>query len=294
MRLSARQIELFQMAYRLRSTRKAAAALNVSQPAISRAVSEIEAEIGVQLFDRAGRKFEPTVAAKSLSDAILRHYHGLDRIIDAAQMISEGTTGHLRIVAIPLVADTIVARAAAQLMADHPQLRIDIDVMGERKCLAAFRSGSADCAVISTDPDDTGFACFLVSEINPMVAISSKDPLSKQATISLAELAAGNMVMLPADSPFRRLTEQGFETAEKSFTVRAEARSQSALLEFVAQGIGRAIVAPTDANHDPNLNFVLRTLRPAMTWPIRIVVAAAMSDAPIIQLFRNAMSVRYN
>ena len=70
MRISARQIELFQMAYRRKSTRKAAVELNISQPAISRAVADLEAEIGVALFDRSGRRFEPTAAAHSLQEAV--------------------------------------------------------------------------------------------------------------------------------------------------------------------------------------------------------------------------------
>ncbi|MBO6507715.1 MAG: LysR family transcriptional regulator, partial [Roseibium sp.] len=85
MRITARQIELFQMAYRHRSTRRAADALNITQPAISRAITELELEIGVQLFDRAGRKFEPTAAAHSLNKAVQRHYQGLDRVLEAAE-----------------------------------------------------------------------------------------------------------------------------------------------------------------------------------------------------------------
>ena len=132
MRISARQIELFQMAYRQRSTRKAADALNISQPAISRAVAELEAEIGVALFDRSGRRFDPTAAAHSLQEAIQKHYHGLERVREAAQLIAAGTGGHLRVAALPSVADTRVAVAAGRLMARYPELRIDIDVLKEQ------------------------------------------------------------------------------------------------------------------------------------------------------------------
>lgn len=139
MRITARQIELFQMAYRHRSTRRAADALNITQPAISRAITELELEIGVQLFDRAGRKFEPTAAAHSLNKAVQRHYQGLDRVLEAAEKISSGTGGLIRIATVPAVADTRIAVASGRLMARYPDLRFDVDVLGEQASVSADR-----------------------------------------------------------------------------------------------------------------------------------------------------------
>jgi len=140
MRLSARQIELFQMAYRLRSARKAALALNVLQPSISPAVSDLEGEIGTALFDRAGRKFEPTAAAHSLHKSVQKHYQGLELVREAAQLISEGTGGHLRVAALPFVAEALVAKAVGRLMAQFLNLRIDFEILSELNCLAPVKS----------------------------------------------------------------------------------------------------------------------------------------------------------
>lgn len=283
MRLSARQIELFQMAFRLRSTRKAADALHISQPAVSRAVAEIEAEIGVQLFDRSGRKFEPTLAAKSLHDAVQRHYHGLERVIEAARLIAEGITGHLRVVALPAVADALVARAAGRLMVRHAGLRVDVDVMGERECLAALKSGRADCAVISTDPGEASLSCHRVGEIAPVVAVPGNAAQSRQKAISTVDLVRQPMVMLPGDSPFRRSVEKLLADSALSFIVRAEARSQSALLEYVAQGVGWAIVDPKMSV--VGLDIVLVPLQADLIWPIHAVAPMATVEAPVMRQF---------
>lgn len=289
MRISARQIELFQMAYRHRSTRKAADALNISQPAISRVVAELETEMGVQLFDRSGRRFEPTAAGHSLSAAIKSHYYGIDRIVDAATMIASGTAGVLNVVALPAVADTLVARAAANLMAQHPNLRIDVDVVGERECLAMLRSGNADCAVICSSPRDSGFVSTLIREIRPVAALSSDDPLAQEAEVSLSQLAEKDLVMLPPDSPFRRALELELDISGIPFTVRAEARTQAALAEYVISGIGRGVLDPLSGALFSGAGLTLRPLKARLVWPINLVASASTMTLPVTQLLAEAL-----
>jgi LysR family transcriptional regulator, low CO2-responsive transcriptional regulator len=290
MRLSARQIELFQAAFRLKSTRRAADLMHVSQPAISRAVTEIEAEIGVVLFDRSGRKFEPTAAARSLNDAVQRHYHGLNRVIDAAQMIARGTSGHLKVVALPAIAAALVSRAAGRLMAKHPGVRIDVEVRGEGECLTAVRSGNADCAVISSDPGALALACHQVATITPVVAVSRTDVLAGLAQVTPEQLVEKDLVMLPPDSPFRQALEKTLSDAALAFTIRAEARTQAALLEYVNQGIGRAVVAAGAADARARPDIVLLPFAASLVWPVRAVGAASEMATPLLQQFLAEMT----
>ena len=230
------------MAYRQRSTRRAAEELHISQPAVSRGVAELEAEMGVSLFDRSGRKFEPTAAAHSLHQAVHRYYQGLDRIKDTARQIASGTGGHLRVAAMPAVADTRVAVAAGTLMSKYAALRIDVDVLNEQAALAALREGRVDCAVVSSDPGDPNLACTRLADIRPTAIVSLYDPVAQEQEISVADLATTPQLMLPADSPFRRAVEHMFDREGVAFHIRAEARTQTALVGMVAQGAGRAVV----------------------------------------------------
>lgn len=280
MRITARQIELFQMAYRHRSTRRAADALHISQPAISRVVAELETEMGVVLFDRSGRKFEPTAAAHSLHQAVQRHYQGLERIKDTARQIASGTGGHLRVAAMPAVADRRVAAAAGSLMSQYAALRIDVDVLNEQAGLAALREGRVDCAVVSSDPGDPNLACTRLADIQPIAILPLRDPMAGSQMISAADLAATPQIMLPTGSPFRRAVEHMFDREGVSFHVRAEARTQTALLGMVAQGAGRAIVDKSVLAATKETKVASLTLTSELKWPIRIITLSASHDIP--------------
>ncbi|MEX0302085.1 MAG: LysR family transcriptional regulator [Leisingera sp.] len=285
MRITARQIELFQMAYRHRSTRKAADALHISQPAISRVVAELEIEMGVVLFDRSGRKFEPTAAAHSLQQAVQKHYQGLDRIRETAVQIASGTGGHLRVATVPAVADTRVAVAAGRLMAEFSALRIDVDVLNERAGLAALREGRADCAVVSSDPGDPNLTCTRLADIQPVAILPPGDPLAGTRAITAAELAATPQVMLTRFSPFRRAVENMFDREGVSFHIRAEAQTQTALVGMVAQGAGRAIV-DTEILAAANKTCVAAvSLASDLSWPIRLITLSASQDIPGLRRF---------
>ncbi|UWQ80370.1 LysR family transcriptional regulator [Leisingera sp. S132] len=289
MRITARQIELFQMAYRHRSTRKAADALHISQPAISRVVAELETEMGVTLFDRSGRKFEPTAAAHSLQQAVQKHYQGLERIRETASLIASGTGGHLRVATVPAVADTRVAVAAGKLMTEFPALRIDVDVLNERAGLAALREGRADCAVVSSDPGDPNLTCTRLADMHPVAVLPPGDPLAGIQAISAAELAESPQIMLPPFSPFRRAVENMFDREGVAFQIRAEGQTQTALAGMVAQGAGRAIVdwdILAAANH---ANVTAVFLASDLSWPIRLITLSASQDIPGLRRFTNEL-----
>jgi DNA-binding transcriptional LysR family regulator len=290
-RLSTRQLEIFAAAFRLRSTRHAAASLRISQPAVSRAITELEATIGVALFDRAGRRFEPTFAARSLHDAVLRHHNGLQRISDAARLIASGVRGHVRIVALPVLADGRIAAVAGRLMARHAALRLDIEAMGEHDCMNELRSGRADIAIVSTLTPDAELTAHRLAPLKPVLAIPSGDPLVARSIVHLRQLGERELLTLPPDSPFRRELERVFAATQVPLRVRCEARTQSVLLALVGQGAGIAIVDKSAARTGPS-GIETRPLAEPLAWPVTAIVNTSDADSPTVRLLLAELNKR--
>jgi DNA-binding transcriptional LysR family regulator len=283
MRISSRQLDVFEAAYRLRSARLAASALHISQPAVSRMIADLEAAIGARLFDRSGRGFEPNFAAENLHIAIRRHHVGIDRVVEAARQIGSGHAGHAKIFALPVLADNVVAVAAGRLMKRFPALRFDIEAAGEVECREAVLSGRADLAVMSTATDEPEFVNFALETSSPVVALPPDDPLAKQRVISLSQLAETGLLLLPPDSPFRQAIDRAFSSEHLPCRVRGEARTQSALIELVGQGAGRAIVFRV-AGRRAATTVTLRRLRADLTWPVVAILRRSDAEAAALKL----------
>jgi DNA-binding transcriptional LysR family regulator len=289
MRLTSRQLDLFITAYKLRSVRMAAASLHISQPAVSRAIIDLEAEVGTMLFDRSARRFEPTLASRTLFDAVQRYHSGLDRIARIATSMRTGG-GHLRIAALPVLADDQVARAAGRLMARHEALRIDIEALGQRECFDALRSGRADVVIVSTVTPEAGWSTFQLRSLSPVLVVRSDDVLASRRKANLQRLGGRALVMLPPDSPFRQTLDLALSALSLRPLIRAEARTQSALVAMVREGAGVTIVDRALASRAGN-GIVSLQIEPAMTWAVIAVCHAADEKNPAVQKFLDELRV---
>jgi DNA-binding transcriptional LysR family regulator len=282
MQLSPRQLEIFQMAFLLQSSRKTADALNISQPAVSRAIIDLEAVIGFELFDRSGRGFAPTASAELFHEAVDRHFNGLERIFDAAKLIKAGAHGRLTIAALPIFADTSVAKVIGCMMAENERLRMDLESVGERGCIAALRAGRVDVAVVSAPFADSEFAARKVGSVTAVVALPLRDELAGETSITLAMLAGAPLITLTSDSPFRMAIEAAFRSAALPLSIRAEVRTQAAISEMVVQGAGRAIVDPASCRSQAG-SLCIRPMASKIGWDMWAVYLRRNERAPVVE-----------
>jgi DNA-binding transcriptional LysR family regulator len=124
---------------RERNFTRAAAQLGVSQPALSRTIRALEARLGMRLLTRNTRSVAPTEAGERLVQTIGPHFDGIDAGLAALTAMREMPAGSLRITSVEHASDTILAPAVARLLADYPDIRVEIindygltDIIAER------------------------------------------------------------------------------------------------------------------------------------------------------------------
>ena len=100
--------------------RRAATRINLSQPATSRQIHALEAELGVRLFDRIGRRVQLTSEGEDLLQRSRRLLSDAEAIGERARALKSGQTGVLRVGATPQLIESMMVAFLAEYQQRHP------------------------------------------------------------------------------------------------------------------------------------------------------------------------------
>ncbi len=148
-----------------RGFRRAAEALFLTQPTLTRAIQDLEETLGTRLFDRGHRQVEPTPLGKiflSRAEEVLRAVSDLKREIDLARGLE---TGHLHIGSGVAPADLHLGTALGRLCQRYPHLRINIEVDDFTALTHLLQSGGVELFVAETSEVEMA-PDFLVTPLN--------------------------------------------------------------------------------------------------------------------------------
>src|SRR4030095_1058130 len=122
--LNPRQIEAFRAVILTGGVGAAASLINVTQPAVSRMMRDLQSHLGLTLFERRGTGLVPTSEALSLYAEVERAFVGLDRIEQMATELRTRRAGFLRIAALAALANGLLSGFCGEFLKERPKLDI--------------------------------------------------------------------------------------------------------------------------------------------------------------------------
>lgn len=125
----------------------AAQALYMTPSAVSQQMTVLEREVGVQLFERAGRGVRLTDAGSRLVSSTERILAEIERAEAELAASAKGLVGHVRVSAFPTAARAILVPALVRLRADHPNLRVSMIDLEPEESLPALKARDLDVVV---------------------------------------------------------------------------------------------------------------------------------------------------
>ena len=133
------------------SIARASTRLNVSQPAASRQVLALEAELGVRLFDRIGRRLHLTSQGEELLRQSRRLLMEADVLSARARALKGGQTGILRVGATPMVIEHTLSRFLGEYQLRHPGVEVHFVEDGGLRLLRRLEHSDVHLALIVPD-----------------------------------------------------------------------------------------------------------------------------------------------
>lgn len=190
---------------------RASRALNMSQPAATRMLHEIEEMFECQLFERLPRGMRPTPLGEQLLKFAQASMNGLERCAEDLAVRKEGGYGHLAIGTIMGAAPDIVMTAVAKIKEENPQLRVK--VMGDTsdQLLRLLEQGRIDLAIARRQfiSADDPYAFEELGNEKLLLVTRSEHPLTRRRKIAWEQLLSQwPWILQPSSSPARIAFDQ--------------------------------------------------------------------------------------
>jgi DNA-binding transcriptional LysR family regulator len=269
--LDSRQLRYFATVARERNFTRAAEALHIAQPPLSRAIAQLEEEFGLALFDRASRPLALTDAGKVLFEQAIQVLDRMDEISAVAARLRGAEQTRLR---IGFVASTLygyLPEVVRRYREVRPQVELILLEMTTIEQLAALKEGRIDIGIGRIAFADHAIERTLLRNEILSVALPIAHPLSaRTGTLRLAELADDTLVIYPRQ-PRPSYADQVLAVfRERDVRPRAiqEVRELQTALGLVAAAAGFCIV-PASVERLRRDNVVYRRLdEPSAVSPI--------------------------
>lgn len=285
--LNMRQLEVFHSIMTTGTISGAALALHVSQPALSRALAHCEARLGYLLFERLGRRLQPTPEAQRLHEEARDVYRGLDRLNSLAQRIGHAGVDTLHLACSATFANTLIPQALQQLMRYSPQLRVDFRTATYDELPEYLLSGQADVGVSLVESNHPGLKSRLLGRQRLLCVLPPQHPLADQAVVDPLALCDTAWIGYPPDTPLGRLCASALAMDASSASIQV--RSPAIALSCVQTGLGAAIVDASCIRHIPRDDIVVRPLATEVYSSIWTITSARQPCPATGQQFIDAL-----
>jgi DNA-binding transcriptional LysR family regulator len=219
---------------------RAATRLNISQPALSRQIHDLEAELGVSLFERRAGRLVLTSEGEDLLARGRELLSDSEALRERARALRSGDEGVIRVGVAPLTLESLMPPFLAQYRRHHPKIEVRLAEADPGRLWAQLERGELNLAISFPGHEDLGSR--LLFPVWALSVMPADHRLARRTTVDVKELA-GERLLLPSR---QYLTRQWVDTACRKSHLRPilalESTAPHALIALARVGYGIAIV----------------------------------------------------
>ncbi len=241
--MDIRQIEYFSEVAKHLSFTKAASTLHVSQPSISKAIQNLEAELGVPLFYRSSKQLELTDAGRAVLVNAQHVLEAFKNLRSELTDIMELKKGQIRIGIPPIVGSEFFSKLVSQYKEQYPYIELILTEVGSKKIRAGVEAGELDIGLICnlSVANENLEAIGILKD--PLMLIVHRDhSLANRPSVHLTELEKESFIIYRNDfTLYDRIID---ECSKSGFfpTIACETSQKDLIIEMVAAKLGIALL----------------------------------------------------
>lgn len=292
MRLRLRQLEALHKVAEVGSITRAAEELGISQPAVSRLISDLSEQLGFKIFHRRNNLLVPTQESRFLLPDIDRLLARLDHIGELSQNLTARKAGHLKIACLSGFATSHLPAVLASFLGERPAVTVTLEPDRPERILEWMLNEQYDLGI--TDGFEGHPAVHGETlDVRTVCIFPVGHPLSARKTVRISDLKGEKIIHSRKDSQFFRELHQAFAANQINMESIVEVRQFTSACEFVAMGVGVSIISELDAIGYSDRGIDFRRFEP--TVPHRLSLLQPVHKEPslitleFLELFRKSL-----
>jgi DNA-binding transcriptional LysR family regulator len=269
--INLRQLEAFRAVMVTKSITRAAESLFISQPAVSRLISDLESNLGFELFQRIKKRLYARPEAEALYEEVERSFVGLNKINLAAREIRDFRSGSLSIAALPALGLGYLPKMITQFSQDRPDVSLSLAIRGSQKVSELVATQRMDVGFAEStdfgDDIDTEILCttHLVCVLPKGHRLTSKKQITAKDLHGETYIGTSNWQLSGQD------LDGYFEKQGVRRKVQIDTHLHTTVADFVLAGAGVGIIDPITADRYSKYDIEVRPFNPAVEYKFYLI-----------------------
>lgn len=249
-----RDLEIIQTVIDAGSVTAAAERLGVSQPAVSRALNQIEARCGRPLFHRENNRLIPCADALLLYEEIGLIAESFSRL---SQFRQRERKRQFRVLVPPTIAYGFLNQMTAQFMREHPYLRIHLEIVRSGQILQSIARDEADVAVADAIAENYSynFSQIPIRKTQVICALPAGHPLCVREQIRAEDLHQQKFIALIKNNIGRGMFDRALNKVAARPDQIAEVSDLETACIFVREGLGVSLISAFPLLHSEGIEY---------------------------------------
>lgn len=267
---------------------KAADVLAITQPSLSHAISSLEEELGVKLFEKNGRNVSLTKYGKSFLEDVEQTLNRLDSSVNGLQLAGKGE-GQIDVAFLRTLGVDFMPKIIRSFLNANKEKKINFNLFCDKvltgDILTGLKEKKYDIGFCSKFDDEPLIEFIPVAKQDLVVIVPPDHPLASKSEIHLEETLEYKQIIYKSGSGLRHIIDHLFDQIGAYPDVSYEIAEDHVVAGFVANGFGIAVAPDIPIIHSLNLK-VLPLISPS--WQ-RNFYMATLKDAyhpPVVDVFK--------
>lgn len=273
---------------------KAAEHLCITQPSLSHAISALEKELSVKLFEKEGRNVVLTKCGMKFLGEVERSLQILDKSVDHIKAAGNGE-GRLDIALLCTLGTNLVPELIRGFVSEHPDKNINFHFYNglTADILDGLKAQKYDIAFCSRADNEPLIDFIPIARQDLVVIVPKHHPLSDRDTICLSETLAYPQILFSKRSGLRVVIDKLFETCGQIPQTVFEIEEDQTIAGFVANGFGIAVVPNMPILNNMPIHVIHIT---ELSWERYFYMAVLKSryHVPLVENFKRYVEAHTN